>query len=73
MKVYRLDFKSVSDDPMAGISSNYVSPRHHIKSEHYLTKAQAQARMDEVYDGLLALLGFVPKAELAIVEIEVME
>lgn len=74
MKIYRLDINEIENPSrMASISSNYVSPRHLKKSEFYLSIEKAEAKRQDIQDGLSKLIGYFPSVEVTITPIEVIE
>lgn len=72
MKIYKLTVYEVEPEQNAVISS-YVSPRTEKASEFYILKTKAIARQNEIYNGMQALVGFLPKVEARITEIEAIE
>lgn len=72
MKIYRLDYNEVADDPQICISS-YRAPRTPIKQQYFASKEVALKKQSEIYEGLSKLIGFIPKVEVLITEIEVIE
>lgn len=72
MKIYRLDINELADTPSAIVSS-YITPRTRRSSEYYATRALAEQKQTAIYEGLQNLVGFFPKVEAVITEIEVKE
>jgi hypothetical protein len=73
MKIYRVDFSQIHDNPIGSFASSYKEQRTLMKSEYYLDESKALARKREVYEGVKKLIGFIPRIEVFIVEIEVIE
>jgi hypothetical protein len=72
MKIYKLAINSIADDPDVCISS-YRAPRTTKVVEYYASKEKAEAKKNEIYDGVYKLAGFIPKMEVIISEVEVIE
>lgn len=72
MKVYKVIVNEVASDPAVCVSS-YVAPRTLRKEEFYSNKESADKRVNEIYEGMQKLVGFIPKVEARVVEIEVSE
>lgn len=72
MKIYRLDINELEDTPSAVVSS-YITPRTRKSSEYFATRALAVERQTAIYEGLKNLVGFFPKVEAAITEVDVKE
>lgn len=72
MKIYRVDVNNVADDSFAIISSA-IAQRTTKKSEYYSSKDKADQRCKDLYDGAIRLLGFIPKFEAVVIEVDVIE
>lgn len=72
MKIYKLELNQVADSP-AVIAGYYKADRTLKRSEYYLSLARAEKRRDEIYDSTHSLLGFIPKIEVVLTEIDVIE
>ena len=72
MKIWKLVINEVSPDPSVCVSS-YIAPRKTRANEFYLKRESADKRRDEIYDGVQKLLGYLPKVEVLIQEITVIE
>lgn len=70
MKIYKLTLNEVAADPLISVSS-YVNPRTERKVQYYATKELAETAQKEIYDGFTKLVGFVPRVEAIITEINV--
>lgn len=72
MKIYRLDINELADTPSTVVSS-YITPRTRKNSEYFATRALAVEKQATIYEGLKNLVGFFPKVEAIITEIDVKE
>lgn len=73
MKIYKLTVNKVQDDPMGAIVSSYRAPRTEKSAEYFLNEIDAKKRQTDIYEGMLALAGFLPGIEAIITEIDVKE
>ena len=73
MKIYKLTVSEVAADPTFAISSAYVAPRTERNVEYYSSLELAEKRKNEIYDGVIKLVGFIPKLEARISVIDVRE
>lgn len=72
MTIYKLTINEVGQDPLVCVSS-YVNPRTEKSVEYYKSEEKAKARQTEIYESSQKLLGFLPKIEVIIKPIEVIE
>lgn len=72
MKLYKLTVNEKGATPQI-ITSSFKAERYPRQVLYYLNKEKAEARRDEIYDGITALAGFFPNVEVTISEIEVIE
>jgi hypothetical protein len=72
MKIYRLEVNQVHS-PMGAVISSHQSKRTPQKCEHFATIEKAEARRNEINEGISCLIGYTPAFEVVIIPIEVTE
>jgi len=72
MKIFKVTTSEVADDPATCISS-YRAPRTTKREEYFMSREKAQTTVDARYKAIIGLAGFIPKMEMTISEIEVIE
>ena len=72
MKIFKLTVNEAAQEPAVSFS-NHIAMRTERKAEFYLSREKAVARQTEIYDGIKALVGYFPRIEAIITEIEVIE
>lgn len=72
MKIYKVTVNELADTPMLTTSA-FKADRTPKKIEYFINKSLADRRANEIYDGAVKLLGFIPKIEAIVTEIEVKE
>lgn len=72
MIIYKLTINSVTDDPVFAIGT-FSAPREERQVEYYMHGEKAYQRANEIHEGMIKLVGFIPKVEAIVTEIKVIE
>lgn len=72
MKIYKLTANEIASEPQFSISS-YISPRNTKYVLYFVSQEKAKEKQKELYDSSIKLLGFMPRVEFILSEIDVIE
>jgi hypothetical protein len=72
MKIYKLTCNEIDKEPMI-ISSNYKSPRIMKWEKLFLSKERADKEAEENTEAAFKLLGWMPRVEFIVTELDVIE
>jgi len=73
MKIYKLIVNEIASEPTFAVVSSYISPRTTKKVLYFASQEKAKEQQNKMYEAATELLGFMPKVEFLVEEIEVIE